>query len=140
MGTTLEHCICKSSSVLVNASIENNGEYTISEIWCPDYNDCCFQLLEDLSFWVEGVAQLTFAIVGILMNTACCCVLLSKNLRNVFNLLLIALVIFDSGFLLGSILEVFRKGSIGFDLVSTNVYSNTKTYLRRFVFLLVFPH
>ena len=94
---------------MINASIYGDNPNVTSEIWCPEYNDCCGFLLGDLSFWLGGVTQVTFAIIGILSNLVSCVILGSKEMRNAFNLLLIALALFDCGYLFGSILESFRK-------------------------------
>ena len=111
----LDNCTCETTSVLVNASIYGDPENVTSEIWCPVYNACCDVFVDRLAFWLEGVVQVTFAIIGILMNIASCCILGSKEMRNPFNLLLIALAMFDCGYLFGAILESFRKS---FKLVS----------------------
>ena len=54
-------------------------------------------LLENLSFYLEGVTQTSLAFAGILCNIIVCFVLASKEMRNSFNLMLVALAIFDSG-------------------------------------------
>ena len=76
---------------------------------CPDYSQFGEQLLNTMSFYLEGIIQTPIAIVGILANCLACLVLASKQMRNSFNLMLIALALFDSGYLFGSILESFRK-------------------------------
>ena len=105
----LDNCTCETTSILVNASIHGDPENVTHEIWCPDANKCCDHLVNGLSYWLEGVIQVTFAIIGILTNIASCCILGSKEMRNAFNLLLIALALFDCGYLFGAILESFRK-------------------------------
>ena len=113
-NSSLDNCTCETSSVLVNASIYGDPENVTTEIWCPVYSSCCEPLIGGLSYWLEGVLQVVFAIIGILMNLASCFILGSKEMRNAFNLLLIALCLFDCGYLFGAILESFRKS---FDLV-----------------------
>ena len=54
-------------------------------------------LLENLSYYLEGVTQTTLAFAGVLCNIIVCFVLASKEMRNSFNLMLVALAIFDSG-------------------------------------------
>ena len=80
-----------------------------TEIQCPVYNECCKRLLNSFNFWLEGVVQVMIANVGIVTNTAFCFILGSKEMRNSFNSLLIALAVFDNGYLIASILESFRK-------------------------------
>jgi len=112
-------CVCETSIVKVNVSHflnassrvdfgydEGDGDLIVS---CPHYNACCGQVLEQLGFWLEGVVQTTFAVAGILVNLVSSLILASKEMRNAFNLLLIALAFFDSCYLFGSILESFRK-------------------------------
>ena len=105
----VSNCTCETKSVLVNATIHGDPPNVTTEIWCPIYNDCCHNIAEGMAYWLEGVIQVTLGIIGILMNLASCCILGSKEMRNAFNLLLIALCLFDSGYLLGAILESFRK-------------------------------
>ena len=76
---------------------------------CPEYSEFGDELLNTMSFYLEGIIQTPIAIVGILGNSLACLVLASKEMRNSFNLMLIALAVFDSGYLFGSILESFRK-------------------------------
>ena len=64
------------------------------------YNECCKDMLESLNFWLEGVVQVMIANVGIVVNTAFCFILGSKEMRNSFNSLLISLAILDNGYLL----------------------------------------
>ena len=82
------------------------------------------KLLQLLGFWMEGVGQTSIAITGILCNIFLVVILFDKDMRNSFNFMLIALSICDSWYLLGSILESFRK--------SFNLMSKAHTYL--------FPH
>lgn len=82
------------------------------------------KLLQLLGFWMEGVGQTSIAITGILCNIFLVVILFDKDMRNSFNFMLIALSVCDSWYLLGSILESFRK--------SFNLMSKAHTYL--------FPH
>ena len=115
---SLANCTCETRSVLVNATIHGDPDNVTSEIWCPVYNDCCNIYLNGLAYWLEGVIQVTFGIIGILMNIGSSLILGSKEMRNPFNLLLIALCLFDCGYLFGAILESFRKS---FKLVSNKM-------------------
>ena len=114
MVSTLDNCKCEAIYSSVNGVFYSDSGNDTSEIWCLDWNECCHHIQEELSFWLEGVVLVIFSILGLLMNALCSCVLLSKNMRNTFNLLLVALALFDSGYLFGQILEAFRKA---FDLV-----------------------
>lgn len=76
---------------------------------CPEYGEDEQRLLDGLSFWLEGLVQTTIAISGIIFNIFSSLILASKDMRNSFNLLLIALGCFDCFYLFGSILESFRK-------------------------------
>ena len=76
---------------------------------CPVYSEFGENLLNAMSFYLEGIIQTPIAIIGILGNCLSCLVLASKKMRNSFNLMIIALAVFDSGYLFGSILESFRK-------------------------------
>lgn len=76
---------------------------------CPVYTESDEMLLENFSFWVEGVLQTTFAILGIIGNIVASLIITRKEMRNSFNLLLVSLACFDSTYLFGSILESFRK-------------------------------
>ena len=114
--------------MLVNATIHGDPPNVTTEISCPVYNDCCQRIADGMAYWLEGVIQVTLGIIGILMNLASCCILGSKEMRNAFNLLLIALCLFDSGYLLGAILESFRKS---FKLVRKLFLLNIgKTFLK----------
>ena len=77
---------------------------------CPDYGEEEEQLLQKVSFAIEGVVQTIVAILGILGNSLASFILCTrKEMRNAFNLLLVTLACFDSLYLFGSILESFRK-------------------------------
>lgn len=76
---------------------------------CPVYTESDQIMVNDVSFWMEGVVQTSIAISGILFNVFSSLILAAKDMRNSFNLLLIALACYDSCYLFGSILESFRK-------------------------------
>ena len=76
---------------------------------CPDFDESGQYVLNNLSFYLEGVIQTPLAISGVIGNTVASLILSTKEMRNSFNLMLIALAVFDSGYLFGSILESFRK-------------------------------
>ena len=99
---------CKFGSIRINISASNNPYNTTYEIWCPYSNEYCSQLLDTSSFWIEGVIATAIGFTGILMNIIFCYVLSRREMRNVFNFLLIALVFFDNIYLLCHSLEAFR--------------------------------
>ena len=97
------------------------------ELDCPDYGAEEEKMLQTVSFVIEGVVQTIVAILGILGNCLASFILSSsKEMRNVFNLLLVTLSCFDSLYLFGSILESFRKPDL-FDM-ATDVH------------IVLFPH
>ena len=99
---------CKFGSIHINISASKNPFNTTYEIWCPYKNEYCTQLLDTSSFWFEGIIATMIGFLGILMNTIFCYVLSRKEIRNVFNFLLIALAIFDNTYLICQSLEAFR--------------------------------
>ena len=90
-------------------NFSNTTDVTLDLEECPEYSEFGDEVLNTMSFYLEGIIQTPIAIVGILGNSLACLVLASKEMRNSFNLMLIALAVFDSGYLFGSILESFRK-------------------------------
>ena len=91
---------CEQSSILVNISSLEGDHYLNHEIWCPYISDDCYYRWEStFGFWF-GVIKTVIVIIGILMNILFCFILSRKQLRNVFNSLLIALAIFDTLFLI----------------------------------------
>ena len=63
---------------------------------CPVYSEADTRLVEFFSFWVEGVLQTAFAILGILGNTVVSLIIAQRDMRNSFNFLLVSLACFDS--------------------------------------------
>ena len=101
--------LCSSNSFQVNTSALAISAPS-NEIWCVQISEECYQWLRDKPFDIllGGVIQVTIAVVGILMNVVFCYVLSHKEMRSIFNLLLIALATFDSLFLFSQILDAFR--------------------------------
>ena len=85
------------------------GNATEMAIDCPVYSNEDMLLVDEFSFWIEGVIQTIVAILGILGNSVASIILSRKEMRNAFNLLLVTMACFDSTYLFGSILESFRK-------------------------------
>ena len=105
---SLQDCTCEHGSILVNSSLQDDPSNMSSEIWCPYYNECCYVHLDMLNYWLGGVVTVIFCIIGITLNVGACCILGSTKMRHPFNLLLIALSLFDCNYLLGSILDSIR--------------------------------
>ena len=103
--------VCETNYVLINSSSEDSHDNTsIHEIWCPYVSNTCYDIWDNtLSFWLDGVMRSTVALIGVLLNIVFCYVLSQKQLRNVFNSLLIALAVFDILYLVFDIFEVFRR-------------------------------
>ena len=100
---------CETSFIRINISYSGNPDDINNEVWCPIFNEPCYRHLDDtFGFWIEGVMHNIIGFTGIIMNIVFCCVLSRKQLRNVFNSLLIALAIFDSLFLMLRIIDTFR--------------------------------
>ena len=85
---------------------------------CPEFTEFSSEMLTQVSFWVEGALSCSVAMAGFLGNVGSVVILSGKEMRNSFNWLLIGLACFDNVYLLGSILESFRKD---FEMVS-NVF------------------
>ena len=63
---------------------------------CPNFSQSDNDLLDFFSFWVEGVLTTIVAILGIFGNTIVSIIIVQKEMRNSFNLLLVSLACFDS--------------------------------------------
>ena len=75
-------CICETKTVVVNLTddLKNLSGYTLDDdLYCPSYNQCCLDLVDLVSFWVEKVIQNTFAVGGILTNIFSCIILLASK-------------------------------------------------------------
>ena len=66
-------------------------------------------MLDSLSFWVEGVALTAVAAVGVVGNALASVIVVRKEMRNSFNLLLVSPAVFDSTYLLGAMLDAARR-------------------------------
>ena len=76
---------------------------------CPSYSKETGLLVEDFAFWIEGICLCLIAIPGIFGNCLSSYILAGKSMRNSFNLLLIALAMYDNTYLFCAILESIRK-------------------------------
>jgi len=93
--------LCEETRILINTSIAEDQDSSSQEISCLKIDFDCFVWIHNtFGFWLQGVISTSIAIAGFLMNLVLCYVLSRKEMRNVFNSLLIALAIFDSLYLL----------------------------------------
>ena len=76
--------------------MELNGTHENSILDCPKFSQADNDLLDFFSFWVEGVLTTIVAILGIFGNTIVSIIIVQKEMRNSFNLLLVSLACFDS--------------------------------------------
>ena len=76
---------------------------------CPEYSPETGLLVEEFAFWIEGVCLCLIAIPGIFGNCLSSYILAGKSMRNSFNLLLIALAMYDNTYLVCAMLESIRK-------------------------------
>lgn len=76
---------------------------------CPSYTENEEKMVADAQFWLDGVAKTTVAVLGVVSNALAAFVLQKPKMKNSFNLCLVALACIDTIFLVGSILESFRK-------------------------------
>ena len=98
-------------------SIENH-----TELNCYNSTEQNDALLQNIGFWVEGVLPIIIGVPGIVGNVFASIILSGKTMRNSFNILLIALAIYDSGYVL---LDIFQKRSE----LHTNLYVMLFPYL-----------
>ena len=76
---------------------------------CPPYTEKEEKMVTDVAFWLDGVTKTTVALLGVFSNALAAFVLRKPKMKNSFNLCLVALAWIDTIFLVGSILESFRK-------------------------------
>lgn len=82
---------------------------TVNSAHCPVYDAASDHFVETAAFWVDGVVKTIVCMVGIVANVLASLILTRAPMRNSFNLLLVTLAIIDTTYLLGAILESFRK-------------------------------
>nr|XP_040563744.1 G-protein coupled receptor daf-37-like [Lepeophtheirus salmonis] len=80
---------------------------------CEGYDPVNDSVMQMLDFWIEGIFIVFIAVLGIIFNVGSTVILSLKEMRNSFNLLLIALSTFDTLYLVGSLSESLGK-IIGF--------------------------
>ena len=93
-----------------------------TELNCYNSTEQNDALLQNIGFWVEGVLPIIIGVPGIVGNVFASIILSGKTMRNSFNILLIALAIYDSGYVL---LDIFQKRSE----LHTNLYVMLFPYL-----------
>ena len=93
-----------------------------TELNCYNSTEQNDALLQNIGFWVEGVLPIIIGVPGIVGNVFAAIILSGKTMRNSFNILLIALAIYDSGYVL---LDIFQKRSE----LHTNLYVMLFPYL-----------
>ena len=86
---------------------------------CQEYTEGDLDLLDSLSFYVEGLIQTPIAICGVICNLATCVVLASKDMRNSFNLVNISSSLVKPGF--NVVNTSFNVENVRFDVVFTSV-------------------
>ncbi|TRY77341.1 hypothetical protein TCAL_10524 [Tigriopus californicus] len=106
-------------------SSEGLKETFMSDPDCPIINSATQHNLNQMVFWLEGVAQTGLAILGITFNIIFALILSKKELRNSFNILLIVLSTFDTTYLITAFCESLRKS---FKL-ATNLHIELFPYL-----------
>lgn len=58
-----------SAEGFLNSVVElTTTELPLEVLDCPDYSDRDAELVRQFSFWVEGVSQTSFAVLGIIGN------------------------------------------------------------------------
>ena len=81
---------------------------TLKEL-CTYFTEAEENRVQNAAFWIDGVAKTTLAFLGIFSNFVAAHILNKKDMRNSFNLCLVCLSFIDTIFLIGSILESFRR-------------------------------
>ena len=81
---------------------------TLQEL-CPDYTKDQLKMLDDVAFWLDGVAKSMTALLGIFSNILAAYVLNRPKMKNSFNLCLVALACIDTIYLFLQFLESLRK-------------------------------
>ncbi len=102
-------------SVLADDLVSPEEETNASALDCPRNTDEAEHNMALFSLWCEGYILCVVCVAGLFGNTISSVILSAKSMRNSFNLLLIALAIYDNIYLVGAILEAIRKK---FDLIT----------------------
>ena len=87
-----------NSSTNATSPICNNTEYKLAE-----------EQYAQFSYWTEYVLQYLIGVVGIISNTIAIPILCSREMKNIFNCLLMTLAVFDNLLLMCQMSEARRK-------------------------------
>ena len=93
---------------------------------CPPLTIAENNMISNTAFWLDGVAKTLVAVLGVASNILAGYVLCKPNMKNSFNLCLVALAVIDTIFLLGSILQSIRKRYVKTILFKGNLYMREK--------------
>ena len=75
---------------------------------CPIYSEAERFWIDNIAFWLDGVAKSVVAFIGVFANILAGYILNLPKMKNSFNLCLVALSVIDTIFLIGGILESFK--------------------------------
>ena len=93
---------------------------------CPPLTIAENNMISNTAFWLDGVAKTLVAVLGVASNILAGYVLCKPNMKNSFNLCLVALAVIDTIFLLGSILQSIRKRYVKTIFFKGNIYMREK--------------
>ncbi len=79
----------------------NLTDAEIEALGCPEETEAGLKMEALSAYYVEGVALVAVAAMGIVGNTISGLILVRKSMRNSFNLLLVALAVYDNTYLVG---------------------------------------
>ena len=85
-----------------------SNETFLSTSHCYDYDIDDYVIVQS-AYWFEGVLVCVVGAAGLVGNTVSGLVLSGRTMRNSFNLLLIALAVYDNLYLASAMLEGMRK-------------------------------
>ena len=91
-------------------------------------------MISNTAFWLDGVAKTLVAVLGVASNILAGYVLCKPNMKNSFNLCLVALAVIDTIFLLGSILQSIRKRYVN-NILRGNLFMMEKKFSSQWQFL-----
>ena len=94
----------------LNVSVMSPVNESLTDIDCT-YEDLApevWDTIDAVILWIGGYVPLAVAVIGVLTNSLAISVFSRKSFRTNFNLLLLALAVFDRLFLLVSITESIR--------------------------------
>ena len=89
-----------------NKSFDESNQTLLS---CHVPSETEKELRKQLAFWLDGVAKTLVALVGVFLNILAAYILNRPKMKNSFNLCLVALNVIDTIFLVGGILESFKR-------------------------------